>query len=68
MRKPTSIKATLKAARRLISKQRNWVKHDLELVDRRGNTRFCAIGALRHVDGPFEAHAQNRLFNALPIG
>jgi len=72
MAKPRSVKATLKAARAVIADKKRWTK-EYFAVDMNGRpceencldaVKFCALGALQFVDGPFECEAEDLLFNA----
>ena len=58
-----SVKETLIAARKLIEKKENWVRgffatdvkgHESEIAM---GVKFCALGAILKVDGPFENDA-----------
>jgi hypothetical protein len=55
-----SVKETLKRAKRLIRDKKNWMQGDSDNGDPYQGvepTRFCAMGALNHVDGPNEQRA-----------
>lgn len=65
---PNSTKQTLKESKKKIRRKKNWTqgvyrdKVPTALVGYR--TRYCALGALRKVDGPHEVAAQRALSTA----
>lgn len=67
MPKPKSRLAVLKAARELIVNKENWIKGDFaesEYIDGgagKYRMKYCAVGAIRHVDGPAEEAAKTEL-------
>lgn len=70
VRKPRSVRATLEAAYNIIRDKRRWIVDSyaedvggdsLDSGATPGAVRFCAIGALQRVDGPFENKAKDAL-------
>lgn len=58
MRKNDSVKATLISAKQLLE-ERGWVRGDYE-----NEQGFCAVGAIRFINGPFEHRAKKVLARA----
>lgn len=64
MPKPKTRVAVLKASRELIADKKHWVKGEyVEEVTINGlpSARYCAVGAMREIDGPAEEAAMKEL-------
>jgi hypothetical protein len=71
VKKPNSVEETLRAARKLIAREEDWIKNAEKVKaedreDGKNRPQFCAIGAVGEIDGRYEGEALRLLEEFLP--